>query len=235
MVGGQPHLDPSSGGSSCGDRGYACSTPHCRVSARHMQCSLIVVCRTVFTRLCARAPLRLRLRPLRRAPTASNKPVWLAVHCWASMGLPTAWGSRPLFMLVTVHATALLSAPKRLCSPTRRQSFLTGLNKDNNTVKAVQVAIAAAMAQVLNPNNDDNGNNDLQEPACGAHGGYGTATAAGALRRAPNPTTRPASRGRGAATQLPAPLTLEAQLIAQLHSSPNCSGKSRRYKPRSSG
>ena len=50
--------------------------PHTRVSARHTLCSLVAVRRTVLIRLCARALLRSRLRPLRRTPAVGTGGGW---------------------------------------------------------------------------------------------------------------------------------------------------------------
>ena len=83
-------------------------------------------------------------------------------------------------------------------------------------VKAMGAVIAAAMAQVLNNANNDNNNNQgaPRAPVPGAHDAVEAADGAQppqAVRGA-----RAASCGRGAAAQPPAPLSPEAQLIAQL-------------------
>ena len=85
--------------------------PHTRVSARHTLCSLVAVRRTVLIRLCARALLRSRLRPLRRTPAAGDRPVRLAAHFRARLGLPTARSAHLSARIrVTARARALRSA-----------------------------------------------------------------------------------------------------------------------------
>ena len=90
------------------------------------------------------------------------------------------------------------------------------MHMDDNMVKAMGAAIAAAMAQVLNNANNDNNNNQgaPQAPARGAHDAV--AAADGAQPPQPVRGARAASRGRGVAAQPPARLSPEAQLIAQL-------------------
>ena len=91
------------------------------------------------------------------------------------------------------------------------------MHLDDNMVKAMRAAMAAAMAQVLNNANNANNNNNQdapQAPARGAH--HAVAAADDAQPLQPVRGARAASRGRGAAAQPPAPLSPEAQLIAQL-------------------
>ena len=89
------------------------------------------------------------------------------------------------------------------------------MHMDNNMVKAMGAATAAAMAQVVNNTNNDNNNQGaLQAPTRGAHDTVSAADGAQPLQ--PVRGTRAVSRGRGAAAQPPALLSPEAQLIAQL-------------------
>ena len=98
--------------------------PHTLASARGTHSARLSSCAAPSPHGCAHARLCARnsdlsatpQRPVRHAPTASDRPVRLAVHFWASLGLPTARGSQPLFLIrVLVRAKALRSAAVRLC------------------------------------------------------------------------------------------------------------------------
>ena len=72
--------------------------------------------RTVLIRLCARALLRSRLRPVRRTPAVGDRPIRLAALFRPRLGLPAARSAHPSFRIrVTARAKALRSAAVGLC------------------------------------------------------------------------------------------------------------------------
>ena len=151
---------------------------------------------------CAHACLYARDSGLYAAPRLPARSCWLSIsgRAWG-YPLPGARNPSPSF--------AFQCAPE-LCAPrpcacvsatVRLHTSIADMHMDDNMLKAMGAAIAAAMAQVLNNTNNDNSSNQgtLQAPARGAHDAV--AAADGAQPPPPVRNARAASRGRGAAAQ----------------------------------